>query len=273
MPRNPADIALGLRLQTANDYNNYEVIEHENTLAHITSYTYGKAQRRKAERATAGQRTGRWTMADTQLFYEGLSQFGTDFEMIAGMFAYRDRRQIKSKWVREEKLNPERIDAALSVKKEVNLEYYQAITKMELDGDTVPADPMTRFYEGLPTKDNLITLASNRPPSTEPEMEAEIRRKKEETQRLSQDAETAGDGVEEAEAEVEGSQAGEDEEVEDGNRPLFNPASDDEGREGNDNAEEEAQGPELDEGEGVEEDEQDETFDMSSFGVPIKSTA
>lgn len=216
-------------------------------------------------------------MADTQLFYEGLSQFGTDFEMIAGMFAYRDRRQIKSKWVREEKLNPERIDAALSVKKEVNLEYYQAITKMELDGDTVPADPMTRFYEGLPTKDNLISLASNRPPSVEPEMEAEIRRKKEETLRLSHDAETAEGGTEDHAPEDGGSQAAEDGVEEDAQRPLFNPASDEEGGEGDDDVMEEAQQEEPDEdqcGHAEEaEEEEDQSFDMSSFGVPIKSTA
>ena len=55
----------------------------------------------------------RWGVQETTLFYTALSQFGTDFSMIATLFPGRDRRAIKNKFVREEKQNRDRVEAAL----------------------------------------------------------------------------------------------------------------------------------------------------------------
>jgi len=60
------------------------------------------------------ERTPRWTEADTELFYEGLRKFGTDFAMIAQLFGEsRTRKQIKLKFNREERIVPSRVEAAL----------------------------------------------------------------------------------------------------------------------------------------------------------------
>ncbi len=55
----------------------------------------------------------KWTKVDTETFYEALEQFGTDFGLIQKLFPKRERKQIKSKFRREEKSNPNRIEEAL----------------------------------------------------------------------------------------------------------------------------------------------------------------
>ena len=58
-------------------------------------------------------RSGGWNALLTERFYDGLRMFGTDFEMISKMFPGRTRHKIKLKFVKEEKMNYERIRATL----------------------------------------------------------------------------------------------------------------------------------------------------------------
>jgi len=60
--------------------------------------------------------TERWTKEETELFYRGLQQFGTDFSLVAQLFPKRTRKQVKAKFKREEKTAPEKVDAALSAR-------------------------------------------------------------------------------------------------------------------------------------------------------------
>jgi hypothetical protein len=199
------------------------------------------------------------------------------------MFAYRDRRQIKNKWDREEKKCPERIDEALKVKKKINISFYEEVTSWDLSNGPIPADPMHRYYEGLPTLEEKVKLESNRAPSHEPEL---LARKKEESSRpAGEDGEAVGDdGAGQAEGGIQ---------------PLFNPDSDaeqeaDDGeaaeREEEQEPQEEGAGeegePEAEaeaEAEGAEQEEEEEAgagaeeeepFDFSALGgIAIKSTA
>lgn len=57
--------------------------------------------------------TDTWTLDELQQFYRALSTWGTDFTFIAQMFPYRTRRQIKRKFILEEKRNPQLVDLAL----------------------------------------------------------------------------------------------------------------------------------------------------------------
>ncbi|CAG9462276.1 unnamed protein product [Pedinophyceae sp. YPF-701] len=54
----------------------------------------------------------RWSLKDTELFYKALEQFGADFSLIERLFPGRTRPQIKAKYKREEKINPDRVHAA-----------------------------------------------------------------------------------------------------------------------------------------------------------------
>lgn len=56
----------------------------------------------------------KWTDKDTATFYQALRQFGLDFGLIQKLFPSRARRQIKSKFMREEKKHPEKINEALN---------------------------------------------------------------------------------------------------------------------------------------------------------------
>ncbi|XP_048233877.1 uncharacterized protein LOC8285747 isoform X3 [Ricinus communis] len=57
--------------------------------------------------------TARWSKQETELFYEGIQQFGTDLSMIQQLFPGRTRHQIKLKYKKEERQHPLRLSDAL----------------------------------------------------------------------------------------------------------------------------------------------------------------
>ncbi|WZH44564.1 Transcription factor TFIIIB component B [Fusarium acuminatum] len=76
-----------------------------------------------------------WTDAETELFYRGLSMFGTDFEMISKMFPGKQRRHVKLKYNREERHCPSRITAAVVGEKtvKIDIDEYKAFTGSEFE--------------------------------------------------------------------------------------------------------------------------------------------
>ena len=63
-----------------------------------------------------------WNDEETDRFYDALRMFGTDFFIISKMFAPKTRRQIKTKFVREERLDPTRVNDALMGKQTVPMD-------------------------------------------------------------------------------------------------------------------------------------------------------
>ncbi|KAK6008619.1 hypothetical protein QM012_000522 [Aureobasidium pullulans] len=55
-----------------------------------------------------------WSDEETDRFYEALRMFGTDFFIISKMFPPKTRRQIKLKFIREERLDPDRVNRVLA---------------------------------------------------------------------------------------------------------------------------------------------------------------
>lgn len=100
-----------------------EVVENEFTRV-VTSGTYMKRERAQL-----------WDHAGTARFYEGLAQFGTDFEMIAKLFPHRSRKQIKLKFNKEEKVNPEKVTKAMigSRRKHIDLKHFEKMADMQLE--------------------------------------------------------------------------------------------------------------------------------------------
>ncbi|KAK2630123.1 hypothetical protein QTJ16_000943 [Diplocarpon rosae] len=100
-----------------------EVTENDFTTV-ITSGTY-----MKRERALL------WDQAATSRFYEGLAQFGTDFEMIAKLFPHRSRRQIKLKFNKEERVNADKINRTMvgPKKKHIDLKNFEKLSDMQLE--------------------------------------------------------------------------------------------------------------------------------------------
>lgn len=87
----------------------------------VTSFTYSKRSH-----------TDRWTAEEVEQFYEALSMLGTDFSLIAQIFPYRTRKQIKLKFNLEEKKYPEIIAAALKRKLPANFKDYCTVSKKEI---------------------------------------------------------------------------------------------------------------------------------------------
>jgi transcription factor TFIIIB component B'' len=100
-----------------------EEVEENDFTRVITSGTWMKMERAQP-----------WDMAANELFYTGLRQYGTDFQMIAGLFPNRNRRQIKLKFNKEEKVNPAKINRALTgVKEPINLDEFQKMSATQLE--------------------------------------------------------------------------------------------------------------------------------------------
>ena len=79
-------------------------------------------------------RSGGWNALLTERFYDGLRMFGTDFEMISKMFPGRTRHKIKLKFVKEEKMNYERIRTTLLGQPvPVDLPEFEKMTGTEFD--------------------------------------------------------------------------------------------------------------------------------------------
>jgi transcription factor TFIIIB component B'' len=67
--------------------------------------------------------------------------FGTDFAMIANMFPTLDRKQIKLKYIIEERAEPVRVRQSVAAKEPVDIEEYSRMTNQEFeDPDKVMAE-------------------------------------------------------------------------------------------------------------------------------------
>ncbi|KAI3442914.1 SANT domain-containing protein [Psidium guajava] len=101
----------------------------------------------------------RWSKQDTELFYEGIRQFGTDLSMIKELFPKLTRQQIKLKFKKEERQNRlglsealasrakdhshfelviERLQAAAQAGKESSRDVSASMTAEEEDGESSP---------------------------------------------------------------------------------------------------------------------------------------
>lgn len=122
-----------------------------------------------------------WTDVETELFYRGLSMFGTEFQMISHMFPGKQRRHIKLKFNREERYNPARIDAALIGEKttKMDLEEYKSLTGTEFESVESIMAEQRKIEEGYEAERQRIA-----------DEQAEIMRKKREE--LFADDDTAG---------------------------------------------------------------------------------
>lgn len=122
------------------------VVEIENAFENpITSKSYSKLSH-----------TDTWTDDELKQFYKALSTWGTDFTFIALMFPYRTRRQIKRKFILEEKNNPQLVELALKRKLPGNFMDFEqsALSLKELaDIDAMRQLNAQRAAEGKPTEE------------------------------------------------------------------------------------------------------------------------
>ncbi|KAF2231945.1 hypothetical protein EV356DRAFT_535109 [Viridothelium virens] len=110
-------------------------IEEDDLSQRLTAHSWLYTTRRDPEdRLPRAHKSDPWDPDETRVFYEALRMFGTDFGIIAAMFAGRNRRQIKAKFTREERENPDLLDEALGVQGRVpmSLEQYAQATGRDI---------------------------------------------------------------------------------------------------------------------------------------------
>lgn len=67
------------------------------------------------------KRTKDWSKDETVLFYKALNTLGTDFTLMVQLFPGRNRRELKMKFKKEERMNRLLIDKALMKPVEFNI--------------------------------------------------------------------------------------------------------------------------------------------------------
>merc|ERR1712150_80752 len=66
----------------------------------------------------------RWSIPDTLRFYRALSNVGTDFTLMQKLFPKHTRKELKQKFKREEKINGDLIDSALSCRLPLDMDLF-----------------------------------------------------------------------------------------------------------------------------------------------------
>jgi transcription factor TFIIIB component B'' len=123
--------------EAANTGEPLEAVEENEYTRIVTSGTWLKREQNAS-----------WDEDSMKIFYDGLRMFGTDFEMISKMFPGRSRRQIKLKFRKEEKANPQLINEALTGEKvPMDLEEYQKQTGQVYEDPQAFHDELRRERE------------------------------------------------------------------------------------------------------------------------------
>ncbi|KAJ6431017.1 hypothetical protein OIU84_018510 [Salix udensis] len=118
-------------------YSHYEEDEFasEQDKTHDDDQTFVRAQPSSSlfnhQSFTDRPPNSRWSKQDTELFYEGIQQFGTDLSMIQQLFPGRTRHQVKLKYKKEERQNPLRLHEALSRRPKDNSYFEKLIEQLQ----------------------------------------------------------------------------------------------------------------------------------------------
>lgn len=118
------------------DAEELQEVEEDELTTRVNQMSWIKANRKDPrERTTWGPtRADRWSDEQTEMFYEALKMFGTDFFIISKMFPGKTRANVKRKFVKEERLDPERIKRVL-VGESVPMDFEEYKRKTGKDDD------------------------------------------------------------------------------------------------------------------------------------------
>ncbi|KAI1788811.1 hypothetical protein LXA43DRAFT_974660 [Ganoderma leucocontextum] len=103
----------------------YTHVEESDFTKFVNSSTYSKKAR-----------GSRWSAEETELFFDALSQFGENYELISYVLPGRDRKACKNKFKAEDKKNPARITFCLSNRKPYDIATLARMTGKDFSGPT-----------------------------------------------------------------------------------------------------------------------------------------
>ncbi|KAI0361456.1 hypothetical protein OH77DRAFT_1516421 [Trametes cingulata] len=103
----------------------YTHVEESDFTKFVNSATYSKKLR-----------GSRWSAEETELFYDALSQFGENYELISYVLPGRDRKACKNKFKAEDKKNPARITHCLNNRRPYDIATLSRMTGKDFSGPT-----------------------------------------------------------------------------------------------------------------------------------------
>jgi len=155
---NPQSLTINAAAEKDTGLAEFKRVEENGT--RLNSATY--SNRAKAEK---------WNKEDTELFYRAMTQFGTDFSLIARLFPGRTRRQVKRKYLIEDRADPRRVEAAIQNREQdpamyknlISVLKAQAAERMEsnidarvvLDGDNAAVNPAAEDVPDPASEDDV----------------------------------------------------------------------------------------------------------------------
>ncbi|WWC94242.1 hypothetical protein V866_001082 [Kwoniella sp. B9012] len=103
----------------------------------------------------------RWTTTETELFYQVLEETGENYSLMKAYFPGRTIKQLKLKGLKENRLNPDKMTAAILARRPLDKEY---LTKSSGFDPTRPWDKEEALFEEAKSDaDRLKELDSTRP--------------------------------------------------------------------------------------------------------------
>ncbi|KAI0328519.1 hypothetical protein GY45DRAFT_998613 [Cubamyces sp. BRFM 1775] len=103
----------------------YTHVEESDFTKFVNSATYSKKLR-----------GSRWSAEETEMFYDALSQFGENYELISYVLPGRDRKACKNKFKAEDKKNPARITYCLKNRRPYDIATLSRMTGKDFSGPT-----------------------------------------------------------------------------------------------------------------------------------------
>ncbi|KAH9898249.1 hypothetical protein C8Q73DRAFT_756033 [Cubamyces lactineus] len=103
----------------------YTHVEESDFTKFVNSATYSKKLR-----------GSRWSAEETEMFYDALSQFGENYELISYVLPGRDRKACKNKFKAEDRKNPARITYCLKNRRPYDIATLSRMTGKDFSGPT-----------------------------------------------------------------------------------------------------------------------------------------
>ncbi|OSD03219.1 hypothetical protein PYCCODRAFT_1444596 [Trametes coccinea BRFM310] len=117
--------SLFVNREEEHETQDYTHVEESDLTKFVNSATYSKKLR-----------GSRWSAEETEMFYDALSQFGENYELISYVLPGRDRKACKNKFKAEDKKNPARITYCLQNRRPYDIATLSRMTGKDFSGPT-----------------------------------------------------------------------------------------------------------------------------------------
>ncbi|KAG8058789.1 hypothetical protein GUJ93_ZPchr0002g23591 [Zizania palustris] len=129
------------------EYNEQEIYDDDRVENHVlenaTKLNYHSYMNKQAR--------AKWSKSDTDLFYQGLRQFGSDFAMIQHLFPDKTRNQVRQKFKTEEKKHPMQVHDSIMHRSRDNLYFKKVIKQLNIK-DVQPDNSNAHEQDGAPNE-------------------------------------------------------------------------------------------------------------------------